>query len=205
MNRILVILLSIILCFFCLFGCRIKGRELSETDDSTKTAAGSSCVRIYDRFHPDYNYEKDAIFSTTVGTVPHIVRVARKNKDGFVYINEKKLNEYFQDVDLFYDCDSFYISDLTGDGYPELCFGHSIGSGIANNYIHIIDYTLEKVVLTLSDRMNYDYFLFKRNGDLCVKETDFDTKEVTRTGVLVYNGTEVVVAWDSEIDTKTDR
>jgi len=95
-------------------------------------------------------------------------------------------------------CESFYLSDLTGDGVPELCFGMSHGSGIIDFGIEIFDYETRECIFSLSDRMYYDYYLFERDGKLCVKETDYFNSEVTRMGVLSCNEAEISVIWDTE-------
>ena len=101
-------------------------------------------------------------------------------------------------------CLSFYLSDLTGDGYPELCFSMALGSGIVDANIVIIDYETKNTVFSLSDRARHDYYLFISDGVLCVKETEFMKSYAVRTGVLVYNGMEISVGWDSEPNINLD-
>lgn len=97
-------------------------------------------------------------------------------------------------------CESFYLADITGDGKPELCFGMNAGSGIIDYNIVVFDYESRECIFSLSDRMRHDYFLFEGNGKLCVTETDFMTSDVTRTGMLIYDGAEISVLWGESED-----
>lgn len=99
-------------------------------------------------------------------------------------------------------CESFYLSDLTGDGVPELCFCMNTGSGIIDFGIVIFDYETRDCIFSLSDRMYHDYFLSERDGKLCVIEKDYLKTEVARMGILSYNGSELLVVWDTETEKK---
>lgn len=59
---------------------------------------------------------------------------------------------------------SAYLSDLNGDGYPEICAETSFGSGMIDNRIVIYDYANSTSYL-LEDRGRYDYHLRKNDGD----------------------------------------
>lgn len=67
---------------------------------------------------------------------------------------------------------NIYLSDLTGDGLPELCATVSFGSGIIDERIIVCDYSSGKTY-ELSDRMYYDYALYLDNGRLMVRKTKY--------------------------------
>lgn len=92
------------------------------------------------------------------------------------------------------------LNDLTGDGKPELCFVMATGSGMVDYNIVIIDYQTKECIFSLSDRCNHDYKLFFRDGLLCVLERKYMSIELTRTGVLTYNGSKISVSWDAEVN-----
>lgn len=83
-----------------------------------------------------------------------------------------------------------YLTDLTGDGKPELCATVSFGSGIVDEHIVVYDYA-NLQSYTLWDRMQFDYHLYMADGKLLVgkmpymgdKQVDFGTL-VMRDGVL---------------------
>ena len=58
-----------------------------------------------------------------------------------------------------------YLCDLTGDGRREICTAVSIGSGIVNQSIYVLDYYNGKVYM-LDERGDRDFGLEKRNGEL---------------------------------------
>ena len=60
-------------------------------------------------------------------------------------------------------------------------------------------------MFSLSDRGVHDYYLFLRDGALCVKETEYMKDDAIRTGVLTYNATGITVVWDSEVNDTVDR
>ena len=101
-------------------------------------------------------------------------------------------------------CTSFYLADITEDGKPELCFCMNMGSGIIDFRIEIYDYEAKEFIFSLSDRSSHDYSLFVRNGNLCVEEREYMSLDVSRSGTLTYNGTEVSVLWDSSEAEATD-
>lgn len=92
-----------------------------------------------------------------------------------------------------------YIADFNRDGYPELCLGCSLGSGIINESIYIYDYHNEQELLVLSDRKEHDYFLdFYAGGDhLFVLEYPVMKREpLLRYGALGYdNSGTLIVNW----------
>ena len=92
------------------------------------------------------------------------------------------------------------LYDITGDGTPELCFVMATGSGMVDYNIVIIEYQTKESIFSLSDRGYHDYKLFFRDGQLCVLERKYMSIELTRTGVLTYDGSKISVSWDAEID-----
>ena len=95
---------------------------------------------------------------------------------------------------------NLYLYDITGDGISELCFVMSTGSGVIDHSIVIKDYQTKKCIFSLSDRFGHDYELFFRDESLCVLEIEYRSTELTRTGVLTYDGTNISVSWDAEIN-----
>ena len=152
--------------------------------------------RVWDRYHPN-DSERDPYFSVMLpalngATVEH-------REDGKIYLN----GEYLIGG-VGYGCTSFYLSDLTGDGIPELCFCMGWGSGIVDQRIEIIDYATKTKIFTLAGRYSNDYYLFMRNGVLCVKETEYREQEAIRTGVLTYDGSNISVKWDAKANATVD-
>ena len=97
-------------------------------------------------------------------------------------------------------CANLVLNDITGDGVPELCFVMATGSGMIDYNIVIIDYQTKECIFTLSDRSHHDYKLFFRDGLLCVLERKYMSIELTRTGVLTYDGSKISVSWDAEVN-----
>lgn len=97
-------------------------------------------------------------------------------------------------------CANLVLNDITGDGVPELCFVMATGSGMIDYNIVIIDYQTKECIFTLSDRSHHDYKLFFRDGLLCILERKYMSIELTRTGVLTYDGSKISVSWDAELD-----
>lgn len=97
-------------------------------------------------------------------------------------------------------CANLVLNDITGDGVPELCFVMATGSGMIDYNIVIIDYQTKECIFTLSDRSHHDYKLFFRDGLLCVLERKYMSIELTRTGVLNYDGSKISVSWDAEVN-----
>ena len=99
---------------------------------------------------------------------------------------------------------NLYLYDITGDGIPELCFVMDTGSGMVDIHISIFDYKTRECIFSLSDRSRHDYELFLRDELLCVLERDYWSGEFTRTGVLTYDGSNIYVSWDAEVDYPDD-
>ena len=155
-------------------------------------------IRVWDWYHPD-DSERYPYFSVSLPEFNN-ARVEIKPGDGNIYVDGEHLLG-----GIGYGCSSFYLSDLTGDGYRELCFVMNYGSGIVDHRIVIIDYTTKETVFTAVGRMHCDYYLFLRNGILCVKETEYAKQEAIRTGVLKHNGSKITIIWDSEVNATVDR
>ena len=170
----------------------------------TNTATGDpdsdlpTGIRVWDWYHPD-DSERYPYFSVSLPEFNNAT-IERNPEDCMVYVDGVHLLG-----GAGYGCSSFYLSDLTGDGYPELCFVMNAGSGIVDHRIVIIDYTTKETVFTAIGRMYRDYYLFLRNGVLCVKETEYAKQEPIRTGVLKHNGSEITIIWDSEVNATVDR
>jgi hypothetical protein len=79
------------------------------------------------------------------------------------------------------------------------------GSGITDMRIVIIDFTTKETIFTMENRGYNDYYLFLRDGVLCVKETKYREDDAVRTGVLTYDGSKISIAWDSEVNATVDR
>lgn len=165
--------------------------------DTTETESGKpqgNGLRIWDAYHPD-DSERYPYFSVSLPELGNAVIEHRES--GEIYVDDTYLFGGY--------CTSFYLSDLTGDGTPELCFGRSIGSGIVRQGIVIIDFSAKETVFTETGGVLGDYYLFLRDGVLCVKETESMKHDAVRTGVLSYNGSEISIAWDSEVNATVDR
>ena len=177
----------------------------SDSTDSNTSAWNESvpdtevlptATRIWDLYHPDD--VKGSPYISAI--VPELDNALIEREDGVIYINgEYPTGEYG------YYCESIYLSDLTGDGKPELCIVMPLGSGIVDWRILIIDCTTRKLIYEISDRAHHDYYLFIRNGKLCVKETEWCKHEALSTGMLSWDGTQIVIDWDCEVNAEFDR
>ena len=198
MKRILAVTLTIVMLLATLTGCMAsQNPSESENTDKADIPTGSTVKRVWDRHHPD-DSERSPYFSIFVPELNDTLITFRENFK--IYMD----NEYLLGGPG-HGCESFYLSDLTGDGKPELCFGMNFGSGFTDLRIQIFDYETRECIYTLSDRGFHDYYIFVRNGDLCIKETEYMKQEAVRTGVLSYDGAEINVSWDTEIDATVDR
>lgn len=131
-------------------------------------------------------------------TLPDGVRITHDTKGGAdgIYADGEVLN-----IPAF-GCYSFYVSDMTGDGYPELCFHTTWGSGWVRDTITIYDYTTKTSIFARAvDRNEGACSLFLRDGILAiemVRRTNLESDTTTRQGVFAYDGTEVFILWDTE-------
>lgn len=80
-----------------------------------------------------------------------------------------------------------YFSDLTGDGFPEICSEVSMGSGIIDEHVIIYDYA-NGVNYKLEDRGYHDYYLRMNDADgyLYVDKRVYNSDEVVSSGRLVF-------------------
>lgn len=80
-----------------------------------------------------------------------------------------------------------YFTDLTGDGYPEICATYSFGFGMIDNRVVIYDY-VNGVSYELSDRGYFDFTLRQdsRDGLLYVDKTTYNSDELVETGRLIF-------------------
>ena len=184
---------------------QITGEIIAEVDDpgqwigdppyienQSQFFTENDIIRVWDNHHPD-DSERYRYFSINVPVLDNALIEYRE--DSKIYIN----GEYLLGGPGN-GCESFYLTDLTGDAIPELCFGMNAGSGIVDYNIVIVDYVTKNTIFTLSDRMFHDYYLFSRNDVLCVKETEYTKSDATRTGVLVYDGSRISVKWDAAVN-----
>lgn len=83
---------------------------------------------------------------------------------------------------------SVFFADLGGDGLPELCSTISIGSGIVDERVIAYDYA-NKISYELSERMEYDYSLYLRDGRLMAEKRVYNGGRTAETGYLaLVNG-----------------
>lgn len=67
---------------------------------------------------------------------------------------------------------SVYFTDLTNDGFPEICSTIRFGSGIIDTHIEVFDYKNDKKYV-LSERMSYDYNLIMKDNELLVEKRPY--------------------------------
>ncbi len=156
-------------------------------------------IRIWDQHHPD-DIERSPYFSVNIPELNN-AKIEYK-EDGKIYVDGEHLLG-----GTGHGCESLYLSDLTGDGYPELCFVMNLGSGIVDTRIEIFDYNTKSNIFSLSHRGYHDYYLFLRDGVLCVKETEYRKHDAVRTGILTYGYDHlgISILWNNEINTDVDR
>lgn len=119
-----------------------------------------------------------------------------------ININGKRI-AYRQANQLFSIITDLYLYDITGDGIPEMCFNIEVGSGYVDSKIAIVEYSSEKVIFSLSDRLKHDYSFIESNDRLCIVERGgLLSDNVTRTGTLTYDGGNVSVDWGRSVSTK---
>ena len=158
--------------------------------------AGMKGIRVWDWHHPD-DSERNPEWAITFASIPNI---EFKRENSSVYANDELLIG-----GPGYVCMSFYTAELTVTNKTLLCFGMSLGSGICDERIVIIDFDTKQELFVIHDRTNYDYQLFVRNGILCVREIKYGTNEITRTGIFYDEGTQIQISWDEHIVLDEDR
>lgn len=144
--------------------------------------------RVWDRYHPD-DKGVDPYFSVTVSPLGDAL--IEHKMDGGIYVDGKHIVGHSG-----YYCTSFYLADMNGDGAPELCLCMNVGANITEKWVEIYDSATGKRIFALIDRGRHDYYLFIRNGELCVKETECERQEALRAGVLRSEGDNITVVWD---------
>lgn len=65
-----------------------------------------------------------------------------------------------------------YFTDLTNDGFPEICSTVMVGSGICDMHIEVYDYKNDKKY-TLWERMLYDYNLIMKDDELSAEKRPY--------------------------------
>lgn len=98
-----------------------------------------------------------------------------------------------------------YFSDLTGDGYPDICATYTYGSGIIDSRIIIRDY-VNGASYELADRGYHDFALWlnESDGQLYVNKRVHPNGELVSSGHLVFKDgciqIEEVLSSDSAFD-----
>ncbi len=67
---------------------------------------------------------------------------------------------------------SVYFTDLTDDGFPEICSTVMFGSGICDVHIEVSDYKNNKKY-ALCERMSYDYNLIMKDNELLAEKRPY--------------------------------
>ncbi|MCM1133924.1 MAG: hypothetical protein NC340_10700 [Ruminococcus flavefaciens] len=65
-----------------------------------------------------------------------------------------------------------YFTDLTNDGFPEICSTVMVGSGICDMHIEVYDYKNDKQYV-LAERMLYDYNLIMKDDELLARRSPY--------------------------------
>lgn len=78
-----------------------------------------------------------------------------------------------------------YFTDLTNDGFPEICSTVMVGSGICDMHIEVYDYKNDKQYV-LAERMLYDYNLIVKDNELLAEKRPYYYEDDTvETGNIV--------------------
>lgn len=78
-----------------------------------------------------------------------------------------------------------YISDLSGDGMPEICAAVTFGFGIVDTHIVVYDYAARQGD-TLRERGQYDYVLQMENAYLICDKYMYPEGELIASGTLMF-------------------
>ena len=80
-----------------------------------------------------------------------------------------------------------FFTDVTGDGYPEICATYTYGSGIIDSRVVVYDYA-NGASYELSDRGNHDFMLRGNevDGQLLVEKRAYPNGELVASGPLVF-------------------
>lgn len=152
--------------------------------DSSENAVKSE--RIWD-LDQSIDYGLSSKFFVTIPSLDNMTVEADKVRA--VYVNGELLSVYL------YQTTAFYISDLTGDGRPELCFTAVSGSGIAYHYVEIYDAVTRDRLFYLRGGFNFEHSLYIEDGNLCVKSVLKQSQNVVRLGEFKYDGSQIYVEW----------
>lgn len=81
---------------------------------------------------------------------------------------------------------SVYFTDLTNDGFPEICSTVMFGSGICDIHIEVFDYKNDKKY-GLCEVMSYDYNLIMKDDELLAEKRPYHNYEDDKveTGKLI--------------------
>ena len=196
--------LAALLALVCgLSTCTACSEQTPKPQDKGETVVQDGTgICIWDHYHPgDSRVGNEWHFSTTLPELNGAT--VEKREDNGLYLDGENLMG-----GPGHHCMSLYLCDLTGDDVPELCVGSAWGSGRVHEEIAVYDYATRTPLFTLMNRGRADYFLFLREGMLCVKEMVYvldefgfaQSMELHRTGVLTFDtASGVTVAWDAEV------
>ena len=85
-----------------------------------------------------------------------------------------------------------YLTDLNYDGLPEFCARVMWGSGIIDERIYVCDYAAKRTY-ELSDRFNYHFSLFMKDGELFATQRVAAYGQPIRTGKLAIIDDKLVI------------
>lgn len=108
-------------------------------------------------------------------------------------IENGKTRTLFQGMPVW----NVYLTDITGDGNPELCATVSFGSGIIDDHIVVYDY-VNRQSYTLWDRFTFDYHLYMADGQFLVGKTPYNGDKQVDYGTLVMHDGVVCCQWHSD-------
>ena len=108
-------------------------------------------------------------------------------------IESGKTRTLFQGMPVW----NVYLTDLTGDGNPELCATVSFGSGIVDEHIVVYDY-VNRQSYTLWDRFTFDYHLYMADGQFLVGKTPYNGDKQVDYGTLVMHDGVLCCQWHSD-------
>ena len=185
MNTKKLTIIPIIIASFSLTACGFLNQQ--------RTISG---VKMWDQYIDGDNATTLAESGVTLDEYQNVV-FTRTSSDYSLEANGER---------LFSGVFSFYAADFNNDGYRELCLGVSVGSGIIDERIEIYDYHNNKVIFSLNDRFNHDYYLTLSGERLFVKETkSMKPDKITRYGSFYAdNKGTVSVVWDDKTQYSLD-
>lgn len=104
----------------------------------------------------------DGSWETQIDGFPGVT--FRAGAFGVAAVTETKITPLISGMPVW----NVYLSDISGDGLPELCATVSYGSGIVDEHIVVYDYARGEAY-TLWERGEYDYILTMGDGKLLVR------------------------------------